>query len=290
MNSLLLELQELVTDDVASAASSSDLTQEKATQIAKFSKLFPTLKGLTDTASDSGDGLELLETIGLDLETGLEFLRKNNLDVSDGLKLLNAAAGDSGSSKGLGSILKLLSAESFSFGATGGASASFNSLSDLTQLLADGSLSLGASAGASATPELKAQLDKTNKLLTELAELGAVFVVSIAAEVPTIPSEKRQRYKRVGPFGEKEKARLNSLISELSEVSIAVTKAGTKVPELASLEKLVPILQTLAEISVVSEDSEENISATGNVFSSLPLTSPLASCKLFLTLFFDFIP
>merc|ERR1712233_141958 len=79
--------------------------------------------------------------------------------------------------------------------------------------------------------------------------------------------------KRVGPFGEKEKARLNSLLSELSEVSIAVTKADTKVPELASLEKLVPILQTLAEISVVSEDSEENISATGNVFSSLPLSS-----------------
>ena len=81
--------------------------------------------------------------------------------------------------------------------------------------------------------------------------------------------EKRLRYKRVGPFGEKEKARLNSLLSELSEISIAVTKAGAKVPELSSLEKLVPILKTLAEVSVVS-DSQENLAATGNVFSSLP--------------------
>ena len=110
------------------------------------------------------------------------------------------------------------------------ASASFKSLSNLTQLLGDGSLPLGASGVASATPELKSQLDKTNKRLTELAELGAVFVVSVlvAAEVPTISFEKRLRYKKVGPFGEKEKARLNSLHSELSEVSIAVTKAGVK--------------------------------------------------------------
>ena len=57
--------------------------------------------------------------------------------------------------------------------------------------------------------------------------------------------EKRLRYKRVGPFGEKEKARLNALLSELSEVSIGVTKAGAKVPGLASLEKLVPFLKTL---------------------------------------------
>ena len=90
--------------------------------------------------------------------------------------------------------------------------------------------------------------------------------------MPTISLEKRLRYKRVGPFGEKEKARLNSLLSELSEISIAVTKAGAKVPGLASLEKLVPILQTLAEVFIVS-DSQENIAAKGNVFSSLPLTS-----------------
>ena len=278
VNSLLLELQELVADasiDVASTASNG-LTQEKAGQFAKFAKLVPALKGLTDltsnTASDHsnsiGDGLELLDTIGLDLETGLAFLRKNNLDVSDGLKLLNAAAGD----KNLGSISQLLSAGSLSLGATGGASASFQSLSDLTQLLGDGSLSLGATGGASAYPELKAELEKTKKVLTELAELGAVFVVSVAAEVPTISSEKRLIYKKVGPFGEKEKARLNSLLSELSEVSVAVTESGSKVPGLASLEKLVPILQTLAEVSVVS-DSEETLPATRNIFSSLPLTA-----------------
>ena len=52
----------------------------------KFAKLVPTLKGLTDLASDTAsdpgnsnpslnNGLELLDTIGLDLETGLDFLR-----------------------------------------------------------------------------------------------------------------------------------------------------------------------------------------------------------------------
>ena len=106
-------------------AGTPGLTQGKAAQVAKFAKLVPTLKGLTDLASDAAsdsgnsnpslsNGLELLDTIGL--ETGLDFLRKNNLDVSDGLKLLKAAAGDAGSSQSHGSILQLLSAGSLSLG------------------------------------------------------------------------------------------------------------------------------------------------------------------------------
>ena len=60
------------------------------------------------------------------------------------------------------------------------------------------------------------------------------------AELPTISSEKRLRYRKVG---EREKARLISLLVELgklgSEASIAVTEAGAKVPGLARLAKLV---------------------------------------------------
>ena len=285
LNSLLLELGELGSDaSIAVAAAASNvartpgLTQKKAAQIAKFAKLVPILKGLTDLASDTasdsgnsnpsnsaGDGLELLDTIGLDLETGLSFLRENNLDISDGLKLLDTVVGDTGSF-------------------------SLKSLESVSQLLGVGSLSLGATGGASAiktleTPELKAKLDKTNKLLTELAELGAVYVVSAVAELPTISSEKRLRYKKVGPVGEKEKRRLNSLLKELgelgSEASIAVTEAGAKVPGLARLAKLVPILTTLAELSLVSDsgDAQENQAATRNVFSSLPLTAAASQAK-----------
>merc|ERR1712032_1516611 len=173
LNSLLLELGELgsdasiaVAEAAASVARTAGLSRKKSAQIAKFAKLVPILKGLTDLAGDTAadsdtsdaaavgdDAVQLLDTIGLDLETGLEFLKKNNLDISDGLKLLDTVVGDTGSF-------------------------SLKSLGSVSQLLGVGSLSLGASGGASAirpveTPELKAQLEKTNKLLTELAELGA---------------------------------------------------------------------------------------------------------------------
>ena len=126
----------------------------------------------------------------MDLETGLTFLRENNLDISDGLKLLNTIVGDPGSS-------------------------SLKSLGSISQLLGVGSLSLlGDTGGVSAiktleSPDLKAQLKKTKKLLSELAELGAVYVVFAVAELPTISSEKRLRYRKVG---EREKARLISLL------------------------------------------------------------------------------
>jgi len=50
------------------------------------------------------------------------------------------------------------------------------------------------------------------------------------------------------------------------------------VPGLARLAKLVPILTTLAELSLVSDsgDAQENLAATRNVFSSLPSTSPVS--------------
>merc|ERR1712179_422194 len=194
-----------------------------------------------------------------DLDTGLEFLKKNNLDISDGLELLDAAIGDTGSFslKGLGSAAQLLGVGSLSLGATGGAS----SIKNLE------------------SPELKAKLENTNNLLTELAELGAVYVVSALAELPTVSLEKRRRYKKVGPVGKKEEARLNSILVELgdlgSEVSVSLTKVGAEVPGLAKLAKLVPILTALAELAFVSDsdDAQANRDATKNVFSTSSLSS-----------------
>lgn len=274
LNSLLQELGELgseasitVAEAAASVARTAGLSRKKSAQIAKFAKLVPILKGLTDLAGDTAadsdtsdpaadgdDASQLLDTIGLDLETGLDFLKKNNLDISDGLALLDAAIGgnSSFSLKGLGSAAQLLGVGSLSLGATGGASAIKNLES----------------------PELRAKLEKTNNLLTELAELGAVYVVSALAELPTVSLEKRRRYKKVGPVGKKEEARLNSVLVELgelgSEVSVSLTKVGAEVPGLAKLAKLVPILTTLAELAFVSDsdDAQANLDATKNVFSS----------------------
>merc|ERR1719239_100442 len=232
LNSLLLELGELgsdasiaVAEAAASVARTAGLSRKKSAQIAKFAKLVPILKGLTDLAGDTtadsdtpsskpaaagDDALELLDNIGLDLETGLDFLKKNNLDLSDGLQLLDAVIGDD--------------TGSFSLAGLGSAS----------QLLGVGSLSLGATGGAEAikkveSPELRAKLDKTNKLLTELAELGAVYVVSAASELPTISLEKRRRFKKVGPVGKKEESRLNSILVELGELGSDVSVSLTKV-------------------------------------------------------------
>merc|ERR1712032_146921 len=238
----------------------------KAKQIAKFAKLVPLLSGLVDLggetsasekSSSTGSGLEILENIGLDLETGLAFLKENNLDISDGLRLLGGLSGNDGG-------------------------ASLKSLSSLSQLLGIGSLSLGATGGASAiesdeTPELKAQLDETNELLTELAQLGATYVIAAVAELPGISQEKRRSYKTVGVVGRTEEVRLKSLLVELGELgakaSIGAAEAGANVPGLAKLAKLVPILTGLADLASVSDsaDAEANLAATRNVFSSSSL-------------------
>ena len=130
------------------------------------------------------------------------------------------------------------------------------------------------------TPELQFQLEKTKKLVTKLAELGAVYVVSAVADLPTISPEQRAMFKRVGKV---DKAELNSLLVELGELgsdaSIAVAKAGSNVPGLARLAKLVPVLTTLAELSLVadSEDSQENQATTRNLarFNPPPTSSQL---------------
>merc|ERR1719339_498850 len=273
LNSLLRELGELGADassslakDAEGLARRSGLSGKKAKQIAKFAKLVPLLSGLADLggetsasekSSSTGSGLEILENIGLDLETGLAFLKENNLDISDGLRLLGGLSGDDGG-------------------------ASLKSLSSLSQLLGIGSLSLGATGGASAiesveTPELKAQLDETNELLTELAQLGATYVIAAVAELPGISQEKRRSYKKVGVVGQTEEARLKSLLVELGELgakaSIGAAEAGANVPGLAKLAKLVPILTGLADLASVSDsaDAEANLAATRNVFSSSSL-------------------
>merc|ERR1711990_331435 len=262
MDSLLLELKELGSNArIALTAAATDFVttaspSQKSSQTTMFAKLVPILKSLTGLAgSDSyssnslRDGLELLDTIGLDLETGLDVLSKNNLDISDGLKLLDTVVGDSGSF-------------------------SLKSLGSLSQLVGFGSLSLGATLGLGlGTPEQKTQLEKTNKLLTELAELGAVYVVSLVADLPTISSAQRLRYKKVGTVGDKEMARFNSLLKELGELgydaSIAASKAGAKA--LTKLNKLFPMLENLGELSFDSDS--ENFAATRNIFPSSAFSS-----------------
>merc|ERR1712088_1067182 len=142
LNSLLKELGELGADASISLAENAGnvgratgLGGRKAAQIAKFVKLVPLLKNLVDLGSETSkgskasgakNGLEILESIGLDLDSGLTFLKENNLEIGDGLQLLGRLSSNNGD-------------------------ASFNKgLSDLTQLLGIGSLSLGASGGASA--------------------------------------------------------------------------------------------------------------------------------------------
>merc|ERR1719348_1396692 len=270
LNSLLRELGQLGAEASSSLAENAEglarragLSRRKAEQIAKFSKLVPLLSGLvelggeTSSSKKSDSGLKILESIGLDLESGLAFLKENNLDISDGLALLGGLSG-------------------------GDDGASLKSLTSLSQLLGIGSLSLGASGGADAiesveTPELRAQLDETNELLTELAELGATYVIAAIAELPGLSQEKRRSYKAVAKVGPTEKARLNSLLVELGELgakaSIGAAEAGANVPGLAKLSKLVPILTGLADLASVSdiEDAEGNLVATKAVFSSASL-------------------
>ena len=104
-------------------------------------------------------------------------------------------------------------------------------------------------------------------------------MLSLQLELPTISLEKRRSYKKVGPVGAKEEARLNSILVELgelgSDVSVSLTKVGAEVPGLAKLAKLVPILTTLAELSFASDSdsAQANHDATQNVFSTSSLSS-----------------
>merc|ERR1711962_1534838 len=138
-------------------------------------------------------------------------------------------------------------------------------------------ISLGTSEGAFSfevveTPELQAQLEETKELLTEIAGLGATYIVGALAQLPGIEEEGRALYKTVGVIGQEEKARLDSLLVELGELgaeaSTAAAKAGANVPSLAKLAKLVPILTNLAELASVSDEEQAaaNLAATKAVF------------------------
>ena len=263
MNSLLKELGNLGADasislarNAGNVARDTGLDRKKALQIATFAKLVPLLEDLVDLGKDTSKAskspLELLGSAGLDLESGLAFLKENNLDIADGLNLLSQLSNN-------------------------GSGSSFNGLSDLNGLLGVGSIP-GVSGDASSskvleTPELKAQLDKTNDLLTKLAELGATYVVAAVADLPGLSLEKQRQYKSVGSVS---RSRLNSLLSDLgklgSKASTAVAKAGAQVPGLATLANLVPVLSGLAELA--SDDSESVKDATRNVFSGDRASQP----------------
>ena len=240
------------------------LGTKRAAQIAKIVKLVPLLKDLVELGSDSTSNqrpLEVLGSLGLDLDSGLAFLRQNNLGIADGLRLLSTNASNDGG-------------------------ASLKSLSDINQLLGVGSLPTGATGSPASirsleTPELRAQLERTNDILTELAELGATYVVSAVADLPGLSPEKKRLYKSIDGIGAVEEARLSSLLGELgklgAEASIAVVQAGAQVPGIATLAKLVPVLTGLAKLSSVSniEESKANQAATRAVyrpFGSLPFS------------------
>ena len=240
------------------------LGTRRAAQIAKIVKLVPLLKDLVELGSDSTSNqrpLEVLGSLGLGLDSGLAFLRQNNLGIADGLRLLSTNASNDGG-------------------------ASLKSLSDINQLLGNGSLPTGATGSPASirsleTPELRAQLERTNDILTELAELGATYVVSAVADLPGLSPEKKRLYKSIDGIGAVEEARLSSLLGELgklgAEASIAVVQAGAQVPGIATLAKLVPVLTGLAKLSSVSniEESKANQAATRAVyrpFGSLPFS------------------
>merc|ERR1711936_835460 len=224
LNSLLNELGELGVDvgtslakEAGSLAKAIGLDGKTISNLVPF---FKDLVGLGSKASTSGnteDGLEILESIGLDLNSGLAFLKKNNLEISDGLQLL-----------------KRLSSSS--------SAASLKSFSNFSQIFGFGSepnwiVSIGDFGGA--------QLEKTNELLTELAELGATYAISAVAELPDLSPEKRRRYKSVVSFGPNERTRLHNILVELGELgaeaSSALTKADVKAPGLAKMAELAEI-------------------------------------------------
>merc|ERR1712180_457346 len=263
MNSLLKELGNLGADasislaqNAGNVARDTGLDRKKALQIATFAKLVPLLEDLVDLGKDTSKAskspLELLGSAGLDLESGLAFLKENNLDIADGLNLLSQLSNN-------------------------GSGSSFNGLSDLNGLLGVGSIPAASGEASSSkvleTPELKAQLDQTNDLLTKLAELGATYVVAAVADLPGLSLEKQRQYKSIGSVS---RSRLNSLLSDLgnlgSKASIAVAKAGGEVPGLATLANLVPVLSGLAELA--SDDSESVKDATRNVFSGDRASQP----------------
>ena len=91
MNSLLKELGELGADASINLAESagnialdSGLGTRRAAQIAKIVKLVPLLKDLVDLGSDSTSNqrpLEVLGSLGLDLDSGLAFLGRTILEL-----------------------------------------------------------------------------------------------------------------------------------------------------------------------------------------------------------------
>merc|ERR1711936_1430545 len=225
LNSLLNELGELGVDvgtslakEAGSFAKAIGLDGKTISNLVPFFKDLVGLGSKASTSTSTEDGLEILESIGLDLNSGLAFLKKNNLEISDGLQLLNRLS-------------------------SSGSAASLKSFSNFSQIFGFGSsepnwiVSIGDFGGA--------QLEKTNELLTELAEVGATYAISAVAELPDLSPEKRRRYKSAVSFGPNERTRLHNILVELGELgaeaSSALNKADVKAPGLAKLAELAEI-------------------------------------------------
>merc|ERR1711936_581499 len=255
LNSLLNELGELGVDvgtslakEAGSFAKAIGLDGKTISKLVPFFKDLVGLGSKASTSINTEDGLEILESIGLDLNSGLAFLKKNNLEISDGLQLLNRLS-------------------------TSGSAASLKSFSNFSQIFNFGSepnwiVSIGDFGGA--------QLEKTNELLTELAELGATYAISAVAELPDLSPEKRRRYKSVVSFGPNERTRLHNILVELGELgaeaSSALTKAYVKAPGLAKLVELLPILK--AQSDKMTELAEIGAKYVVSAVADLPDVDP----------------
>merc|ERR1711936_1319993 len=255
LNSLLNELGELGVDvgtslakEAGSLAKVIGLDGKTISNLVPFFKDLVGLGSKASTSTNTQDGLEILESIGLDLNSGLAFLKKNNLEISDGLQLLNRLS-------------------------SSGSAASLKSFSNFSQIFGFGSepnwiVSIGDFGGA--------QLEKTNELLTELAELGATYAISAVAELPDLSPEKRRRYKSVVSFGPNERTRLHNILVELGELgaeaSSALTKAYVKAPGLAKLVELLPILK--AQSDKMTELAEIGAKYVVSAVADLPDVDP----------------
>merc|ERR1719348_1561408 len=140
----------------------------------------------------------------------------------------------------------------------------------------------------SASSLLKTESEKTFKLVTELAELGAKHVVTAVAQMPNVDQKKKAQFESIGLTGvtAEETERLNSLLRELgrlgADASTGLAKnaeglarsAGVsrkKAKQIAKFAKLVPLLSGLVDLG--GETSEKS-SSTGSGLEILESIGP----------------
>ena len=87
-------------------------------------------------------------------------------------------------------------------------------------------------------------LSETDKLVTELAELGAKHFVTAVSQLPNINPRKKAQFQSIGLVGvtSQETERTLALVEKLGELT------GKKSPQIAKFSNLVPLLKNLADL------------------------------------------